>query len=93
MIYLAFICFLLFIAFVGIFLTADTEEMAKVSGILACVFLVGTILFACIADKKEVKTESNNYDITVISNSGNRVKFTDTETNKTYYIDIIKEIK
>ena len=90
MIYLTFICFLLFLAFVGIFLTSDTEEMAKVSGILACIFLVGTILFACIADKAE--PDKDNYTTTVIS-GGNHIKIIDEETNRTYCIDIIKEIK
>jgi hypothetical protein len=66
--------------------------MAKTTGIACCIFLIGMVVFIGIADLKK-SSEEDTYTAVVITSSGNRVKFTDTETNKTYYIDIIKETK
>lgn len=90
--YIAFICFILFLIFFALFLCSSSSRMAKTTGILCCLSLTAMIVFLGISDfNKENKKDA--YATVVMSSSGNRIKFTDTETNKTYYIDIIKETK
>ena len=90
--YIAFICFIFFLVFFTLFLCSNSSKMAKTTGIACCISLIGMIVFLGIADFKK-KDKEDIYTAIVITSSGNRVKFTDTETNKTYYIDIIKETK
>lgn len=90
--YIAFICFILFLIFFALFICSSSSRMAKTTGILCCLSLTAMIVFLGIADFNKRK-EEDTYTAVVTSSSGNRVKFTDTETNKTYYIDIIKETK
>lgn len=91
MAYLAVICFILFLVFLTLFLCSTSKEMAKVSAICGCLFLIGTVVFNTLSDFR--KDRKDTYATVVITNSENRVRFTDTETNTTYYIDIIKETK
>lgn len=87
--YIALICFILFLIFLCLSLCATSSAIAKASSITCCLFLIGTIIFGSVADFDRDKRDT--YTTVVVSESGNRIKFTDTETNKTYYIDIIKE--
>lgn len=89
---IAFICFIFFLVFFSLFICSTSSKMAKTTGIACCISLVGMIVFLGISDFKE-RDEKDIYTTVVTTSSGNRVKFTDTETNKTYYIDIIKETK
>ena len=88
--YIAFICFIFFLVFFTLFICSTSSKMAKTTGIACCISIIGMIVFLGITDFKE-RDEEDIYTAVVITSSGNRVKFTDTETNKTYYIDIIKE--
>ena len=89
---IAFICFIFFLVFLALFLCSTSSKMAKTTGIACCISLIGMMVFIGIADFKE-RDKEDTYTAVVTTSSGNRVKFTDTETNKTYYIDIIKETK
>lgn len=89
---ITFICFIFFLIFLSLFLCSTSSKMAKATGIACCISLIGMIVFIGITDLKE-RNKEDAYTAVVITSSGNRVKFTDTETNKTYYIDIIKETK
>lgn len=89
---IAFICFIFFLVFLALFLCSTSSKMAKTTGIACCISLIGMMVFIGIADLKE-RDKEDIYTTVVTTSSGNRVKFTDTETNKTYYIDIIKETK
>lgn len=88
---IAFICFIFFLVFLALFLCSTSSKMAKTTGIACCISLTAMIVFLGIADFKNNKEDT--YTTVVMSSSGNRIKFIDTETNKTYYIDIIKETK
>ena len=88
--YIVFICFIFFLVFFTLFICSTSSKMAKTTGIACCISIIGMIVFLGITDFKE-RDEEDIYTAVVITSSGNRVKFTDTETNKTYYIDIIKE--
>lgn len=89
---ITFICFIFFLVFLALFLCSTSSKMAKTTGIACCISLIGMMVFIGIADLKE-RDKEDIYTTVVTTSSGNRVKFTDTETNKTYYIDIIKETK
>lgn len=89
---IAFICFIFFLVFFTLFICSTSSKMAKTTGIACCISLIGMIVFLGIADFKK-RDREDIYATVVTTSSGNRVKFIDTETNKTYYIDIIKEVK
>lgn len=89
---IAFICFIFFLVFFALFICSTSSKMAKTTGIACCISLIGMIVFLGITDFKK-RDKEDIYTTVVTTSSGNRIKFTDTETNKTYYIDIIKETK
>lgn len=89
---IAFICFIFFLIFLALFLCSSSSRMAKTTGILCCLSLTAMIVFLGISDLSK-ENKKDTYTTVVMSSSGNRIKFIDTETNKTYYIDIIKETK